>query len=358
MAVLGLLIGCRTGGGSFEHGPGSGGAPVAAAGARHDASTVRAAPSGGSEAGADNAREAPSGGSDAGADNARAAASGGSDGGVDDTRAVPPEAGANNLFGLVRSAEDIGAEQEGRAASRDGKVTARVQVPAGGRPRILVDAGDGRGERVLVDLASDATPEPMGSGAPLRQSSGVFSLAFSPDARQLYFQADGWGTSLALYALDVDTGAVRFVTDANGYQVIDRCKDKRLVGKLVLLEHRYFYPLPQSAVDWFFLRDERGTRLGIVGPEDHNVARLLARRCGVGQAPPPPPRQKPTGKLARGKVRCGKQQLSPAPITLLDGTTLDFVHLVDLEALAEDPDALPMLIDAESAASILQGDCR
>jgi hypothetical protein len=259
--------------------------------------------------------------------------------------------------GAVAAPAEVAAEQQGRAVSRDGKAIASVRTPVGGRPRIVVDAGDGRGERTLVDLAIGTTPEPTVSGTPLRESSGLFSLAFSPDAQQLFFQADGWATSLALYAVSVDTGAVRFVSDANGYRVIDTCKDKRLIGKLVLFEHRYFDPLPQSAVDWFFLRDDRGQRLGIVGPEEHNVARFLARRCGVGKAPPPPARRKPAGKLARGPVRCGDQQLTAAPIALLDGTTLDFVRLVDEKALAEDPDTPAMLIDAESARSLLEG-CR
>jgi hypothetical protein len=57
-------------------------------------------------------------------------------------------------------------------------------------------------------------------------------------------------------------------------------------------------------------------------------------------------------------VRCGGQQLTAAPIALLDGTTLDFVRLVDLQALAEDPDLPSMLIDAADAQSLLDGDCR
>jgi hypothetical protein len=273
------------------------------------------------------------------------------------TLPAPPSPDQHNLFGLVRSAGDLAGEEGGRVASPDGGRVAFVRSGSEkGKASLWVASKDGSQTRMLVDAASARVENPH-DGAPLAETSGLFGLSFSADGKTLYFQADGWATSLALYSVEIDSGAVRYVHDANGYVVIRACKDKKHVGRLIILEHRYFDPIPTSAVDWYFLIDDRAGRHGIVGPDPENVDRFLARRCGVGAAPPDPPRSEVPPRLRSPRLDCGGQLVAHHPLSFLDGTTLDLFFATDKETLKTDKDALPWVLDLEAAKGLLDSEC-
>lgn len=270
----------------------------------------------------------------------------------------PPAASDNNLFGLVRPAGELAGEPEG-VTSPDGKLVAWARGSEREPPSLWVSEPDGKNARqvLAVDRAQVGFPPPSRWRAtpprPLAESTGLSSLAFSPDAKRVYFLTDGWGTSLALYAAELDTGRARLVHDANGYTVIHRCKEARHVGRIIILEHRYFDPIPGSAVDWYFLIDAETRRHGIVGPEPANVARFLAKRCGIGSAPPDPPKPKLPRALAQGQRVCRGSLYSTKTIRFLDGTASLFVFAREIGV----PGATPMALDAESADALLDFEC-
>jgi hypothetical protein len=184
----------------------------------------------------------------------------------------------------------------------------------------------------------------------------MFHLEFSPDAKRIYFQADGWGTSLALYSVEPATGRVRFVHDANGYQVIRACSDPKQIGRLIILEHRYFDPIPTSAVDWYFLIDDRAKRYGIVGPERENVDRFLANTCGVGTALPAPEPEAVPLRL-RQDAACKHEISKRKNIAFLDGTELDLFFVYDSAELAKNPKTLPSVLGLDDANRWAQAQC-
>jgi hypothetical protein len=261
---------------------------------------------------------------------------------------APPQPEQNNVFGHVRPASEL-EDPEARAVSPDG-----THVATARKASVWLSDPDGKNGREVLDAATAKVDNPP-DGTSLAATSGVYDLAFSPNGKHLYFQADGWGTSLALYYLDVDQGRVRFVHDANGYSVIQKCTAKNQVGRLIILEHRYFDPIPASAVDWYFLIDDQAKRFGIVGPEPENVARFLARTCGLGHAPPAPAAQRIPAKLARKSVRCGDALLRRKPIPFLDGTSLELFLYTSAQELRENPKVIPMAVSVEDAEHMIEG---
>jgi hypothetical protein len=267
-----------------------------------------------------------------------------------------PDPGPDNPFGLVRDAARIAAERgEERAKSLDGKRIAFVRVEQKGKASLWVAKADGSAERKVLDVATAKVENPN-SGTVLADTSAIFGLSFSPDGKEIYFQADGFGTSLVVYAADVDKGTARFVSDANDYSVITRCRRREHVGRLILFEHRYFDPIPDQAVNWYFLRDDHGKKLGIIGPEPENVERFLARVCGLGKAPPAKPRTPIPARLERESLRCGDRVIAYRPIALLDETFIDLFHVTDPTA-AQDPDYRPDVAPLSLVESIVDSAC-
>jgi hypothetical protein len=87
-----------------------------------------------------------------------------------------------------------------------------------GAPRALV-------ERAKTKVIGDAR------GVPL-SDAGIYGCDFAPDGRSVYFLADKYGTSRGLFAVDLSTTAVRFVDAANGFFVLQECRDPTLVEVL------------------------------------------------------------------------------------------------------------------------------
>jgi len=195
---------------------------------------------------------------------------------------------------------------------------------------VWIADGDGTSARCLVDPARTRVENPAlgnhhtGNPAmPLGERFAFSDLTFAPDGRELYFEDYGWGTSRALYAVAIDTGAVRFVLDANAYRAVDSCRDASLVGRILTYEHSHWDPLPGAVADWYFLADPQGKRLGIVGPAEENVQRFMARRCGQGEAPPEVPREPVPPSLRGGSRTCGNIRFEHRALPFLDGTTYD-----------------------------------
>ncbi len=224
----------------------------------------------------------------------------------------------NNLFALVRSAQELAEEDEGFVLSPDGASFAFVREEYGSHHELWIADLDGSNARLLVDLRTSVGKLPDGETG-LIPSDHLFAPTFSADGRSVYFQTDGWATSLALYSVNIKERRFRFVTDANGFSVIRQCAKKSLVGSLIAYRHSYS-ELPLSAVDWYFLLDASGKNLGVVGDAPENVDRFLEKTCGLGRAP---------ARLT-SLPRCDGEVLRYEPRRFLDGTVLELFYWVSI----------------------------
>ena len=86
------------------------------------------------------------------------------------------------------------------------------------------------------------------------------NLQFSPDSKTLYFIAGAWVVSGALHAVDINGKNLRFVTDANEYQVV---MDGRYKGDLIVTQHRYRFhgDEPLGSYDWDWLYTPTGKQI-------------------------------------------------------------------------------------------------
>lgn len=259
----------------------------------------------------------------------------------------------NNLFSLVRPSTEIADEEhESFVVSHDREWIAYV-VPEGGHfPALWLAKADGSDAREIAHLSRTKAKLPDGTEGPIATAS-LFSIAFSPDDRELYFQTDGWATSLALYAVELKTGTVRFVVDANGYFLIESCRRASRIGSIVA--YRHSYTELASAVDWYFLLDRSGKEIGALGPAQENVHRFLGSERG-----PPKPITVPA-KL-RARPGCDGLVLRYEPRRFLDGSVLPRFYWVAendafrrFESLDIERRGLPL--DVEDAASALEERC-
>jgi hypothetical protein len=235
---------------------------------------------------------------------------------------VPRSPYDNNPFSLVRSADDIALEErDGFVISHDKKWIAFAVPEDSHVPALWIARADGTEAREIVHLArTNATLQDGSAG--VIPSESLFSLAFSADDRSLYFQTDGWATSLALYSVNVKDGSVRFVVDANGYFVVDACRKRSLVGNLIAYRHSYVEL--QSAVDWYYLLAPSGRELGAIGPGPEYVERFLSKECGAPKPAPVPP------QLLR-RPGCDGMLLRYEPRRFLDGSVLPRFYWVRKE---------------------------
>lgn len=226
---------------------------------------------------------------------------------------VPRSPYDNNLFSLVRGSTELAAEEhESFALSHDRKRIAYVVQEGAAFPALWVAGANGSGAHEVVHLSRTNAKLPDGTEGPIASES-LFSIAFSPDDREIYFQTDGWATSLALYAVDVKAGNVRFVVDTNGYFVLDSCRRSPRVGSIVA--YRHSYAELGSAVDWYFLLDRSGKEIGALGPAPENVQRFLWSECG-------PPKPVAVPPKLRARPGCDGMLLRYEPRRFLDGSVL------------------------------------
>ena len=240
--------------------------------------------------------------------------------------------------------------KEERAVAKSGK-TAFVRANS-----LWLSDRDGSHKRLLVNGAKTVVVNQT-ANLPGIEDVDIASLAWSPDESRIYFVKAGWATSMALFYVEPSTGRVFFFHDANGYSIIDTCRDAKQIGRVITFEHSYFDIDPGSATDAFFLVDgaepktnEQRTggsgRIGIIGPDDSNVARFLAKTCGIGKAPAAAPAKIPA-KLASPTVRCKSFTLERADLAYLDGT-----KAVRFEAVGGDADAAGHVFGLEDAIQL------
>jgi hypothetical protein len=210
-----------------------------------------------------------------------------------------------------------------------------VQVWREGRPGTLwIARGDGSNARVLLDPRKDRAQSDTERSITLE--GGFYGLELSPDAKKAFFIDHGWivskgehvmmggATSRSLFSVEIETGKARYVLNANGFTILHACKDAALIGSIVAYVHSYD-TVPTSAYDWLVLVDQHGRRIGDINQQP-NLDRFLAKRCGIGTAPPDPPPVDPES-LRRARASCPHSRIEYRPRKLLDGTTLDLFVL-------------------------------
>ena len=111
---------------------------------------------------------------------------------------------------------------------------------------------DGAGGRMR--LRGRAADDPRATLA------GLQAPKFSPDGRTVYFLSAAWATSGAVHALDLATGAARYVAPGNSLEVIARGEYR---GHLIVSQHRYF--LGGGSYDWLWVLTPGGREVGPIG---------------------------------------------------------------------------------------------
>ncbi len=265
----------------------------------------------------------------------------------------PRSASDNNPFALVRSSSDMAKDTAQIVTSHDGKRLAYLVSRGGVLRSLWVANRDGTEAREVVSLDGSVATLPEGDKGTI-PSEALFSPSFSADDKSVYFQADGWATSMALYSVDLKSGAVRFVSDANGYEVIGQCRDKSLVGSIIAYRHSYS-ELPLGAVDWFFLLGQSGKAQGALGPTEENVERFLHNRCGDAQRAAVP-------ALLKQRPGCNDFVMVYKPKRFLDGTELPLFFSVPADKANRpfeslDVEDVGLAFDVDEAKSILLDQC-
>jgi hypothetical protein len=255
----------------------------------------------------------------------------------------------NNPFGFVRSANEMAAGPTPIAVTHDARRFAFARRDSGVSSIWMANA-DGSSARKLFDLATDRAKLPEDRGVDVIGTSALLDLQFSRDDRYVYFQTDGWQTSLALYRVDVRTGKTSFVVDATGYSVIGQCeKDRALEGSLVAYRRSYTTLLGE-AFEAYFLLDAQGRQRGVVGQDPEKVTNFLTTRCS-GHAPNPLPTSPRIDPKLKSFPECGTGVLRYAPVRFLDGTELPIFYVVKkprahAQSLSlDDADSPPLRLD-------------
>jgi hypothetical protein len=83
-----------------------------------------------------------------------------------------------------------------------------------------------------------------------KELEGISSPKFDPDGKRIYFIADAWVTSGAVYVLDLETREVKFFTPGNVFVVLHGAPH---CGEILVLQHRYYGPPNQGSYDHFWL---------------------------------------------------------------------------------------------------------
>lgn len=97
--------------------------------------------------------------------------------------------------------------------------------------------------------------------------AGFSCPQFSPDGKRVYFVAETWATSAAIYVLDVETGKTTFLDTASSLEVIGVGKHK---GFLIVEET----PLTEDRgrISEFWLLDQNGRHIQRIGETEADVA--------------------------------------------------------------------------------------
>ncbi|NUP13327.1 MAG: hypothetical protein HOW73_45395 [Polyangiaceae bacterium] len=153
-----------------------------------------------------------------------------------------------------------------------------------------LEAPGDRGRELLFDQATATiVNEAKLEGLPF-DGSDIYQCAFSSDGRRVYFSAKRYGTTNALMAVDVATKLIANLGGTNGFDVIYDCADRAVRGNIISNIEDYGGPFHGFHLSWFVLLDPGRFSyriVGPIGPDEENVTRFLATRCGTGSPPPP-----------------------------------------------------------------------
>lgn len=156
-------------------------------------------------------------------------------------------------------------------ASRDGATEAYVVIDGSRTVATAVDDAPAsflcvarRGEAPRVLVASRAA----GEDEPIERTLANFdNLLLSPDGRTLYFTSSAWVTSGAAHAVDVATGAERFLVDGTVVAVITTGP---YAGNLLALHYRLDDAHPVDSPDYRGRMD----MWSVIRPDGSSVRRL------------------------------------------------------------------------------------
>lgn len=123
-----------------------------------------------------------------------------------------------------------------------------------------MDVVSGRSRRLVRSSASDDPKKFLGA---------LQAPQLSPDGKTVFFLSAAWATSSAVHAVDVATGAVRFIAAGNSLEVIPQGEHR---GRLIVQVHKYF--LGGGSYDWFWLLEPDGREVGPIGEDERNFREL------------------------------------------------------------------------------------
>ncbi|CAB3801853.1 hypothetical protein LMG28614_05509 [Paraburkholderia ultramafica] len=193
-----------------------------------------------------------------------------------------------NASGATELLTETGADGS-PAISPDGNLIAFMRQ----RPGEQVDSNDpnsGSLSDVYVISISDHSLRKIVTAAhsakPENELSGINSLKFSPDGSTLYFNTAAWVTSGAIHAVPVQGGRERFITNGNGFAVVQRGK---YAGYLVTSQHRYMEG--HGSWDPYVLVSPEGKEIKVLGEfgDDEPRAEMAALQSVEGKSAAPTP---------------------------------------------------------------------
>jgi hypothetical protein len=153
----------------------------------------------------------------------------------------------------------------------DGKALVFVRKGSGGKLQSAsgeVDANE-IWWRDMVSGKSRRLVRSSASGDPKKFLGALQAPQFSPDGKTVFFLSAAWVTSGAVHAVDVATGAIRFVAAGNSLEVIPRGEHR---GRLIVQVHKYF--LGGGSYDWFWLLEPDGREVGPIGEDERSFREL------------------------------------------------------------------------------------
>lgn len=164
-----------------------------------------------------------------------------------------------------------GGDAREAVLSPDGKWIAYVRDPDAGKEPA---EGDDRSELWIVD-AEGKSPRLLvapkkNTEEPKENLAAFNNLAFTQDSRALYFLSEAWVTSNALHRVELESGRVRYLADANSVQLVTQGK---YAGHLIVQKHKY---LKQGgSYEPYWLISPEGKEVRKIGETEESVEEFL-----------------------------------------------------------------------------------
>jgi hypothetical protein len=124
------------------------------------------------------------------------------------------------------------------------------------------DHVEGTGDELwLADSEGKSPPRrllaPQPAEDPKANLTGFNNPVFSPDGRLIYVLTQAWVTSNAVHQVDTNSGATRYITDANSVAVVPK---GRYAGHLVVQKHKHFKQGGSREAFWLVTPDGQELR--------------------------------------------------------------------------------------------------